>query len=217
LGVVEIGELRRYRPIGYLRRTKPDDDKTNLPPEHKEKVFQLFVDLTEYFRLLWKETDRGCAMIVAAHLDHLLGELLRATMTRDDEKEIAQFFKGPLRSFATRFKLARYLNIISPEVRTDLETILEIRNDFGHKLEFEDFSSPSIKARCMSLQHDLLEDSQNPRERFINTADELIVFIDFRRDNNPGVFILGSNPRTVEVALMQDIRNATASVRLSKE
>jgi hypothetical protein len=113
--------------------------------------------------------------------------------------------------------MARYLNMISRKVRTDLETILEIRNDFGHKLEFENFDTPSIKSRCMSLQHDLLEQSQNPRERFINTANVLIVFIDFFRANNPGVFILGSSPRDIEVALMQDIRNAAASVQTSKQ
>jgi hypothetical protein len=188
-----------------------------LTPEHKEKVFQLFGDLSEYFRLLRNETDRGCAMIVAAHLDHLLGELLKASMIKEDEKEITQFFKGgPLRSFATRIKLAHYLTIISRQVREDLDTILDIRNDFGHKLEFENFNTESIKVRCMKLQHDLL-DSQNPRDRFINTANVLIVFIDFRRANNPGVFILGSNPRDVEIALMQDITNAAASVQTSRE
>jgi hypothetical protein len=192
---------------------------TRLTPELKEKVFKLFGDLSEYFRLLRNETDRGCAMIVAAHLDHLLGELLKASMiqSKEEEKEIAKFFKGPLRSFATRIKLARYLNIISRQVREDLDTILDIRNDFGHKLDFENFNTESIKARCMSLQHDLLEDSQNPRERFINTANVLIVFIDFFRANGMSSFSLGSNPRNVEVALMQDILNAAASVRGSKE
>ena len=62
-------------------------------------------------------------------------------------------------------------------MRQDLDTILNIRNDFGHKLEFENFNTDSIKERCMSLQHDLLENSQNPRERFINTANVLIVFM----------------------------------------
>jgi hypothetical protein len=55
----------------------------------------------------------------------------------------------------------------------------------------------------MNLQHDLLEDNQDPRERFINAANVLIVFIDFLHANNPGVFILGRSPRNVEVALMR--------------
>jgi DNA-binding MltR family transcriptional regulator len=179
----------------------------------------LFGDLSDYFRLLRKETDRGCAMIVAAHLDDKLGELLGACMIQDKEaeKEIAKFLKGPLGSFATRIKLARYLNMISPQVRRDLETILDIRNDFAHKLEFEDFNTQSIKDRCMNLQHDLLEDNKNPRERFINAANVLIVFIDFFRANNPGVFGLARHPRDVEIALMQDILNAAASVQTSKE
>jgi hypothetical protein len=198
-------------------KAQPETEPLGLSREHKEKVFQLFGDLSEYFRLLRNETDRGCAMIVAAHLDDKLGQLLKSSMTQEDQKEIERFFKGPLGSFATRIKLARYLNIISREVREDLDTILDIRNDFGHKLEFENFNTPGIKVRCMRLQHDILEKSQNPRERFINAANVLIVFIDFLRANNPGVFIFGRTPRNVELALMQDILYAAASVQLSKE
>jgi hypothetical protein len=125
-----------------------------LTPEQKEKAFQLFADLSEYFRLLRKETDRGCAMIVVAHLDYLLGELLKASMIQDEEhrKEIAQFFKDNelLGNFGTRIKLARYLNIISSELRKDLDTIRKIRNDFAHQLKFEDFNTPTIKNRCMN-------------------------------------------------------------------
>lgn len=199
------------KPFGWMK----------LTPEQKEKVFQLFGDLSEYFRLLRKETDRGCAMIVAAHLDDKLGELLKACMVQDKEyeEEIAEFFRdpGPLGTFSARIKLARYLSIMSPQVRKDLDIIRKIRNDFGHKLEFEDFNTPSIKDRCMNLQHDLLEENQNPRERFINAANVLIVFIDFFRENNPGVFGLARSPRDVEIALMQDITNAAASVQTSKE
>lgn len=137
---------------------------------------------------------------------------------KEYEEEISRFFKDPepLGTFSLRIKLAHYLNIISPQVRKDLDTIQKIRNDFAHKLEFEDFKTQSIKDRCMNLQHDLLEDSQNPRERFINTANVLIVFIDFFRDNNMGVFSLARHPRDVEIALMQDILYAAASVQISK-
>jgi hypothetical protein len=193
-------------PFGWMK----------LTPEQKEQVFQMFADLSEYFRLLRKESDRGCAMIVAAHLDDKLGELLRSCMIQDqeDKKELKQFFRGPLGSFASRIKLARYLNIISPQVRADLDTILDIRNDFGHKLEFEDFNTASIRARCMNLRHDLLEDSQNPRERFINTSNVLLFFIDFFLKRGA---ILGpySNPRTIEIALMQDIMDAAGALHAS--
>ena len=187
-----------------------------LTPEHKEKVFQLFGDLSEYFRLLREETDRGCAMIVAAHLDDKLGELLKACMLQDKEyeEEISQFFKGmgPLGTFSARIKLAHYLNIISPQVHRDLDTIRKIRNDFAHELKVESFDTPSIKVRCINLKHDLLEANQSPRERFINAANVLIVFIDFRRDNNMGVFNLAGNPRDVEIALMHDIMSAAAAI-----
>jgi DNA-binding MltR family transcriptional regulator len=138
---------------------------------------------------------------------------------KEYEKEISGFFKGtqPLGSFSARIKLAHYLNIISQQVRRDLDTIRDIRNDFARKLEFEDFKTQSIKDRCMNLQHDLLEENQDPRERFINTANVLIVFIDFFRDNSLGVFGLARRPRDVEIALMQDILNAAASVHTSKE
>jgi hypothetical protein len=161
----------------------------NLSADDKEKAFQILIDLKEYFRLLRKETDRGCAMIVAAHLDEKLGELLRHSMIPDESyaKEISRFFgpDEPLGSFAARIKLAHYLNLISSQVRGDLDTIRKIRNDFAHKLEFEDFNTSSIKDRCLNLQHDML-DSQSPRERFINTACVIIVFIDFLTKHGPG-------------------------------
>jgi DNA-binding MltR family transcriptional regulator len=193
----------------------PSLDWQNLSAEDKETAFQILVNLKEYFRLLRKETDRGCAMIVAAHLDQQLGELLRGCMTRDEEytKEMSRFFDpdGPLGSFSTRTKLAHYLNLISKQVRQDLDTIRKIRNDFAHKLEFEDFNTPSVRDRCMNLQHDML-DSRNPRERFINTACVLLVFIDFFSKHGVGGIMLGANPRYVESALMQDIANAFVSV-----
>jgi DNA-binding MltR family transcriptional regulator len=186
----------------------------SLTAEDKEKAFQILVDLKEYFRLLRKETDRGCAMIVAAHLDDKLGELLRGCLIRDEEyeKEILRFFRpdGPLGSFSVRTKLAHYLNLISAQVRRDLDTIRYIRNDFAHKMEFEDFNTPSIKDRCANLQHDLL-DSQNPRERFINTACVLIVFIDFFSKHGLGALFPATSPRYVETALMEDIANAFVS------
>ncbi len=154
-------------------------------------------------------------------MDDKLGELLKASMIQDREyeEEIGNFFRdpGPLGSFSARIKLAHYLNIISLQVRKDLDIIRKIRNDLGHKLKYEDFNSPSIKARCMNLEHDLLEDNQIPRERFINAANVLIVFIDFFRDNSPGVFGLARSPRDVKIALMEDILNAAASVHGSKE
>src|SRR5258708_38949621 len=89
----------------------------NVTAEQKEKAFQILVDLKEYFRLLRKETDRGCAMIVAAHLDEKVRELLRNCMIRDERyaEEISRFFHPdrPLGTFSARTQLAHYLNLIS--------------------------------------------------------------------------------------------------------
>ena len=204
LGMADDTQEPQASPLGWQ----------NLSADDKEKAFQILIDLKEYFRLLRKETDRGCAMIVAAHLDEKLGELLRHSMIPDESyaKEISRFFgpDEPL-GFAARIKLAHYLNLTSKQVRQDLDTIRKIRNDFAHKLEFEDFNTSSIKDRCLNLQHDML-DSQSPRERFINTACVIIVFIDFLTKHGPGGMILGANPRYVESALMQDIADAFVSI-----
>jgi hypothetical protein len=68
----------------------------------------------------------------------------------------------------------------------------------------------------MNLQHDLLEENQNPRERFINTANVLIVFIEFFGAYGASFLSPAASPRNVEIALMQDILNAAASVHASK-
>ena len=186
-----------------------------LTADEKEKAFQVYVDLKDYFRLLRKETDRGCAMIVAAHLDQKLSQLLRGCMlqNKEYEDEITNLLKdpGPLGTFSARIRLAHYLNLISPQVRRDLDIIRKIRNDFAHELRFEDFNTPSIKDRCLNLQHDLL-DSQSPRDRFVHTANVLIIFLDFFSKHGVGSFTLGGNPRSVEVAVMNDIADAFVSV-----
>ena len=63
----------------------------------------------------------------------------------------------------------------------------------------------------MNLQHDML-DSRSPRDRFIYTANVLITFIDFLCKYGGAITSPSSDPRSVEVALMQDITNAFVSV-----
>jgi Mannitol repressor len=178
----------------------------------QEAVMALFSDVAKYFRVIRNESDRGCALVAASHLEYLLGELIKAHMINGPSKD--SFFKGPLRSFSNRIKLAYFLGLISREIHDELNVILDIRNNFAHELKFEDFNDPIVKDRCVKLQHDVLQDSHDPRERFLNAASTLIVIIDFfRAGASPGMLIGG---RKIELAVIQDIRNAADSIPLTR-
>jgi len=71
-------DIREHpNPFGWIR----------LIAEPKEKAFQSLGDRSEYFRLMRKETDRGCAMIVAAHLDDKLGGLLKSCIIQAKKRQ----------------------------------------------------------------------------------------------------------------------------------
>ncbi len=81
------------------------------------------------------ETDRACAVLGAAFLDHALGELLHAFL-REDERVRERLFgrNRPLANFGTRVDVAFALGIIGTTEHHDLDLVRKIRNHFAHEL-----------------------------------------------------------------------------------
>ena len=141
-------------------------------PEH-------FREVCEFRFSLNAETDRGCALMVAAFLDSKLEQLLAARFV-DDPKVIAAHLSqsGPLATFSSRIDAAYLLGLIGKNVRRDLHLIRKIRNDFGHTHEAIQFSDERMHNRCKELFHyHAVEPSTDDRKIFVTTTISILAVL----------------------------------------
>jgi len=118
----------------------PDELKTNM----REYI---------YFRKeLTSESERGCALLAASHLDFLLEKVLKVKLIGSNKLKKQLFdFNGPLGTFSSRILMAYSLGLISEIRLNDLQTIRKIRNDFGHSPSIISFEDEKIKSLCNNL------------------------------------------------------------------
>jgi hypothetical protein len=91
-------------------------------------------------------------MLAFAWLDDCLMAFVKARLL-DDRKTCEFLFagNGPLEFFYPRLNLAFALGWISADVRQEMNTLREIRNDFGHFREPLTFDDKAIRDKCNSL------------------------------------------------------------------
>jgi hypothetical protein len=141
-----------------------DRKATKFFRERLKKVLRFRETLTP-------ETDRGCALMAAAHLDNELETLLRAAWVADDkclDETLGQ--SKPLGTFASRIDVAYLAGLIGDRARRDLHLIRRIRNDFGHNPEPITFETESIARRCSELHHTYRKPDDGPRLLFTSTV-----------------------------------------------
>jgi DNA-binding MltR family transcriptional regulator len=137
----------------------------------------------EFFNALTFESDRGCALVAAAHLDERLGTLLSRSMVSDQASQRLLQDRGPLATFAARIDLAHALGLIGPDVRHDFHIVRKVRNAFAHELKTHTFETAEIVARCETLTSPRgIETTMAPtaRNRFIAAAAILQSVIEVR-------------------------------------
>jgi len=119
---------------------------------------------------LRKESDRGAVLISAAILDEQLKDILKAFLTNSkSSNELLESSNAPLGTFSSRINSCYSLGLIQKNEFEELNTIRKIRNEFAHKWNDADFTTPKIKDLTMNLpwtgpsKTDL---EKNPKERF---------------------------------------------------
>jgi len=109
-----------------------------MPRQKKDFSHDQLEDILDVFQ---SESDRACAVLGASYLEYLLAKAIIKAMPHGEE--ISQgFFYGPLAplgTFWSRIEAAYGLGLISNEIRSDLHTIRDLRNDFAHELEIHSF------------------------------------------------------------------------------
>lgn len=98
-----------------------------------------------------KESERASIVLGSALLDEKLKQVFKRKLSCFVDKLVDGM--GPLSTFSSRISLARALEWISEEVRSDLDTIRKIRNDFAHSIDYNlSFFDDSVKTRCENLK-----------------------------------------------------------------
>ena len=98
-------------------------------------------------------SDRVVAIVGAAYLDDVLGELLRSVLVNDSE--IAETLlrpDAPLGSNGSRYQLALCLGLIRRHQFDDLRLVAKIRNQFAHHYSCTSFEEPPTRDWCVAFQ-----------------------------------------------------------------
>jgi len=152
-----------------------------MDENEQKSELELMLNLTKEFQ---GETDRAAAVLSAAYLDHLLGELIAASMAVEHSKVDKLLYRdghGPLGSFSAKIDTAYCLGLLSEDEYSDLHSIRHIRNDFAHKLTGLAFEYRSIADRCLNLKGAQVGGRPpTARERFEKASIRLMVDINLR-------------------------------------
>lgn len=141
-----------------------------MPEQFPEELKKHMFEYINFRKELTAESERGCALLAASHLDFLLEKLLSAKLlgTKKHKKQLFDF-NGPLGTFSGRIIMSYSLGLISDIRLTDLNTIRKIRNDFGHSPSTISFGDERIISLCNNLEL-TLESNKTPRAKFITSV-----------------------------------------------
>ncbi len=99
------------------------------------------------------ESDRAMVIIVAAHLDNLLEEMLRLALVQcpTSHDSIFEGPNAPLANFSSRIDFSYRLGLISEIASKSLHITRKIRNTFAHSISSCSFNDSSVKSRIDEL------------------------------------------------------------------
>ena len=119
---------------------------------------------------LLKESDRGCVIMGAALLADALEDLLRSFFRQSPEAVgsiIDPLFGGyaPLATFSARIQLAFAIGILPEDLRSKIEIVRRLRNEFAHAWGPIDFEDAQCADRLVLLIGAEADGSSWPRAR----------------------------------------------------
>lgn len=133
--------------------------------EVRERAAAVFAFKTE----LERESDRGCALVASAYLEGELTALLTSffvALSNASHKQLFDF-NGPLGTFSGKIRIAHASGLIADPVRSALELVRKIRNDFAHRQAPLDFNDPNVSKRVDALLPENGVRAATHREAFI--------------------------------------------------
>lgn len=107
---------------------------------------------------LYRESDRGCVLLLAADIENVLEKIFEAwfkgvgTLSKKIQKDVFDF-TGPLGTFSAKITLSRALGIIESKLYSDLQKIRKIRNHAAHSNDDFSLSDPEMKEIVSSMNN----------------------------------------------------------------
>lgn len=99
------------------------------------------------------ESDRAAVIIAAAHVDEILGDMLKTALV-PSPTSTDQMFDGPnapLANLSNRIDFCYRLGLISASAAKSLHIMRRIRNSFAHHISGCSFKDPTVDARVEEL------------------------------------------------------------------
>lgn len=135
---------------------------------------------------LGNESDRGCVLVAAAFIDHVLADLLCTHFSNKETGErLVRARLSPLGTFSSRIMAAFALGLLTESEHKQLEIVRRIRNDFAHEFANVRFSESRIKERVQSLpaHPTVMSSAEDPtRVRFESAVNVLLTNLRHRLD-----------------------------------
>ncbi len=138
-------------------------------------------------------SDRACALIAGAYLDHALEAILTTQMLKIDATSRKNIFQGAtaiLPSFSSKIRMCHALGLISDDEKTHLNIIREIRNHFAHALGACAFDEVLVAKECDKLWPDDKPVARRAAERSISRAKFVARFAAFAEKLSNVFFLL---------------------------
>lgn len=136
-----------------------------------------YKELNQFFAELQLESNRGLALVSAAHVDERLLQILQAFFC-DEHAANRLLVEGnaPLGTFSARAAACLALGFIDEFEYAEIKLIRKIRNEFAHATHGTSFRTSKIEGLCSSLKSKLpdgVKYSNMARARFINSTVSL--------------------------------------------
>jgi DNA-binding MltR family transcriptional regulator len=105
-------------------------------------------------RAVVRNTHASVAIVGASIIAEYLRAALLSRMRPLSKTVEARLFEGygPLSSFSSRIDIAFALDVVSHQIRDDMNTIKKIRNTFAHSEKILHFTEPEIADLCKKLR-----------------------------------------------------------------
>lgn len=143
------GHILRVQVHDIKPRTK--STKKGPPLADKSSRAHHWFDFTKE---AYKDSDRGCAITMAAFLDAHLQKLLASVLIRAPGVLKRLFeWPGPLSSFSAKIQMAYALRLLHHYEHRDLNRVNKIRNAFAHDLHGLSFKDAMVSDLCYSLEY----------------------------------------------------------------
>jgi hypothetical protein len=110
-------------------------------------------EANELIRSVSHESDRGCILVVAALIENVLKDYIKARLVGANKKDDELFDGGnaPLGNLSAKIDMAFRLGLIQSKEKKQLHLMRKIRNDCAHNPENQFFDSQSIQYRMQEI------------------------------------------------------------------